>query len=161
MKPIYLQEDSTSRRFLYLQLYDTIKARILQGEMVCGEKLPSLRSAAADLASVSRLRSWRIISCLSRAISSASPKRATLWHRSRRLRCPRQAEMRGTCRADRCRTAWAHREINTPSMWRQATRSCGDKGKLKPGRPIAPRCAAIDAVCGPRRMGHRQRDPAA
>ena len=49
MKPIYLQEDNTSRRFLYLQLYDTIKARILQGEMVCGEKLPSLRSAAADL----------------------------------------------------------------------------------------------------------------
>ena len=49
MKPIYLQENNTSRRFLYLQLYDTIKARILQGEMVCGEKLPSLRSAAADL----------------------------------------------------------------------------------------------------------------
>ena len=37
MKPIYLQEDNTSRRFLYLQLYDTIKARILQGEMVCGD----------------------------------------------------------------------------------------------------------------------------
>ena len=49
MKPIYLQEDNTLRRFLYLQLYDTIKARILQGEIVCGEKLPSLRSAAADL----------------------------------------------------------------------------------------------------------------
>lgn len=49
MKPIYLQEDNTSRRFLYLQLYDTIKARILQGEMLYGEKLPSLRSAAADL----------------------------------------------------------------------------------------------------------------
>ena len=77
----------------------------------------------------------------------------------------RQAEMRGTCRADRCRTAWAHREISTPSMWRQEAQSCGAKGKLKPGRPIAPRYAAIDAVCGPRRMGrrqgHRQRDPAA
>ena len=49
MKPIYLDQDNTSERFLYLQLYDTIKERILHGEMTTGEKLPSLRSLATDL----------------------------------------------------------------------------------------------------------------
>ena len=49
MKPIYLQQEHTSARPLYLQLYDTIKERILYGEMLCGEKLPSLRGLARDL----------------------------------------------------------------------------------------------------------------
>ena len=49
MKPIYLNQDNNPERFLYLQLYDTIKERILRGEMTTGEKLPSLRSLAADL----------------------------------------------------------------------------------------------------------------
>ena len=49
MKPIYLQQEHTSSRPLYLQLYDTIKERILYGEMLCGEKLPSLRGLARDL----------------------------------------------------------------------------------------------------------------
>ena len=48
MKPIYLQQEHTSARPLYLQLYDTIKERILYGEMLCGEKLPSLRGLARD-----------------------------------------------------------------------------------------------------------------
>ena len=49
MKPIYINQDNSSERFLYLQLYDEIKKRVLSGEMKAGEKLPSLRTLAKEL----------------------------------------------------------------------------------------------------------------
>lgn len=49
MKPIFLEQNSNNERFLYLQLYDTIKQQILTGEMKSGEKLPSLRTLSRDL----------------------------------------------------------------------------------------------------------------
>ena len=49
MRPIYINQDDSSTRFLYLQLYDQIKLRILSGEMKAGEKLPSLRTLAKEL----------------------------------------------------------------------------------------------------------------
>ena len=49
MRPIYINQDDSSARFLYLQLYDQIKLRVLSGEMKAGEKLPSLRTLAKEL----------------------------------------------------------------------------------------------------------------
>ena len=49
MRPIYINQDNSSERFLYLQLYDEIKLRVLIGEMKTGEKLPSLRTLAKEL----------------------------------------------------------------------------------------------------------------
>ena len=33
MKPIYINQNDSNEKFLYLQLYDIIKQRILTGEM--------------------------------------------------------------------------------------------------------------------------------
>lgn len=49
MKPIYINQNDSNEKFLYLQLYDIIKQRILIGEMKSGEKLPSLRTLSKDL----------------------------------------------------------------------------------------------------------------
>ena len=49
MKPIYINQNDSNKKFLYLQLYDIIKQRILTGEMKSGEKLPSLRTLSKDL----------------------------------------------------------------------------------------------------------------
>ena len=49
MKPIYINQNDSNEKFLYLQLYDIIKQRILTGEMKSGEKLPSLRTLSKDL----------------------------------------------------------------------------------------------------------------
>ena len=49
MRPIYIDQDNSGERFLYLQLYDEIKRRILSGELKAGEKLPSLRTSAKEL----------------------------------------------------------------------------------------------------------------
>lgn len=49
MKPIFLEQNNSNEHFLYLQLYDIIKQRILSGEMTSGEKLPSLRLLSKDL----------------------------------------------------------------------------------------------------------------
>ncbi len=49
MKPIYIDQENTSRRPLYLQIYDGLKEQILNGDLVSGEKLPSLRKAAGDM----------------------------------------------------------------------------------------------------------------
>ena len=49
MKAIIPDFDLKSTRPIYLQLYDYIKADILTGNMICGERLPSLRSLAAGL----------------------------------------------------------------------------------------------------------------
>ena len=49
MRPIYINQDNSNERFLYLQLYDEIKNRILSGEMKAGEKLLSLRTSAKEL----------------------------------------------------------------------------------------------------------------
>ena len=49
MRPIYINQDDSSTRFLYLQLYDQIKLRVLSGEIKAGEKLPSLRTLAKEL----------------------------------------------------------------------------------------------------------------
>ncbi len=49
MRPIYINQDDSNDRFLYLQLYDEIKRRVLSGEMQAGEKLPSLRTLAKEL----------------------------------------------------------------------------------------------------------------
>ena len=49
MKPIYINQNDSNKKFLYLQLYDIIKQRILTGETKSGEKLPSLRTLSKDL----------------------------------------------------------------------------------------------------------------
>lgn len=49
MKAIFLDQNNSSERFIYLQLYDIIKGRILSGELASGEKLPSLRILAKEL----------------------------------------------------------------------------------------------------------------
>lgn len=49
MRPIILNSDNSSADFLYIQLYDSIKASILSGDAVPGEKMPSLRKLADDL----------------------------------------------------------------------------------------------------------------
>lgn len=49
MKPIYINQNDSNEKFLYLQLYDIIKQRVLTGEMKSGEKLPSLRTLSKDL----------------------------------------------------------------------------------------------------------------
>ena len=49
MKPIYIDQENTSHRPLYLQIYDGMKEQILNGELASGEKLPSLRKAAEDM----------------------------------------------------------------------------------------------------------------
>lgn len=49
MKPIFLDQSNSSDEFLYIQIYEVIKHRILNGELASGEKLPSLRLLAADL----------------------------------------------------------------------------------------------------------------
>lgn len=49
MKPIIVQFDANSRKPLYIQLYDYIKVEILSGNMVTGEKLPSLRLLSKSL----------------------------------------------------------------------------------------------------------------
>ena len=49
MKPIVLKTDNSSKQFLYIQLYETLKDEILEGEIFSGEKLPSLRSLSAEL----------------------------------------------------------------------------------------------------------------
>ena len=49
MKPIYIDQENTSKRPLYLQIYDGIKGQILCGELASGEKLPSLRKTAEDM----------------------------------------------------------------------------------------------------------------
>lgn len=49
MKAIIPNIDETSKRPYYLQLYDYIKRSILSGEIVEGEKLPSLRSLSKTL----------------------------------------------------------------------------------------------------------------
>ena len=41
--------NEASSRPLYLQLYDHIRTAILSGEILAGEKLPSLRSLAKEL----------------------------------------------------------------------------------------------------------------
>ena len=49
MKPIYIDQENTLHRPLYLQIYDGVKEQILSGELASGEKLPSLRKAAEDM----------------------------------------------------------------------------------------------------------------
>ncbi len=49
MKPIFLNQSNSSDEFLYIQIYEVVKQRILSGELTSGEKLPSLRLLAADL----------------------------------------------------------------------------------------------------------------
>ena len=49
MKPIYIDQENTSHRPLYLQIYDGMKEQILNGNLAAGEKLPSLRKAAEDM----------------------------------------------------------------------------------------------------------------
>ena len=49
MKPIYIDQENTSQRPLYLQIYDGIKEQVLDGELASGEKLPSLRKAAENM----------------------------------------------------------------------------------------------------------------
>ncbi|MEF9922119.1 MAG: PLP-dependent aminotransferase family protein [Anaerovoracaceae bacterium] len=49
MKPIIVQFDTNSRKPLYIQLYDYIKMEVLSGNMVTGEKLPSLRLLSKSL----------------------------------------------------------------------------------------------------------------
>lgn len=49
MKQIILNKDNSSNGFLYEQLYKNIKNQILSGDMVSGEKCPSLRSLSENL----------------------------------------------------------------------------------------------------------------
>lgn len=49
MKAILPDFDLKSTRPIYLQLYDCIKSDILTGNMLCGERLPSLRALAENL----------------------------------------------------------------------------------------------------------------
>ena len=49
MKAIIPDFNLKSTRPIYLQLYDYIKSDILTGNMLCGERLPSLRSLAESL----------------------------------------------------------------------------------------------------------------
>ncbi len=49
MKPIVLDFSSSNSKFLYVQLYNTIKNQILTGDMAAGEKLPSLRNLSKEL----------------------------------------------------------------------------------------------------------------
>lgn len=49
MKPIILDLSNSEKEFLYIQLYEAIKADILSGVMAAGEKLPSLRSLSREL----------------------------------------------------------------------------------------------------------------
>ena len=48
MKPIILNDNNNNKRFLYVQLYEAIKADILSGELPKGTKLPSLRLLSKD-----------------------------------------------------------------------------------------------------------------
>ena len=49
MKRIIIETNDSESKFLYEQLYDTIKSDILSGSISAGEKLPSLRSLSKDL----------------------------------------------------------------------------------------------------------------
>ena len=49
MKPIVIIKDDDSISFLYEQLYTDIKKQIMEGDMVEGERCPSIRGLAADL----------------------------------------------------------------------------------------------------------------
>ncbi|MDO4965277.1 MAG: PLP-dependent aminotransferase family protein [Lachnospiraceae bacterium] len=49
MKQILLETDNSSSDFLYEQLYLNIKNQILSGDMLAGEKCPSVRSLSANL----------------------------------------------------------------------------------------------------------------
>ena len=49
MKPIILDINNNSSDSLYIQLYNTIRNGILQGDIKEGERLPSLRALAKDL----------------------------------------------------------------------------------------------------------------
>ncbi len=50
MKPIILNYNDSNSDFLYIQIYEAVKVQILSGDMVSGEKLPSLRRLAKELA---------------------------------------------------------------------------------------------------------------
>jgi len=49
MKPIIIDKDNSSVNFLYEQLYKDIKSQIISGEMLPGDKCPSIRGLASDL----------------------------------------------------------------------------------------------------------------
>ena len=49
MQPIVFEFDYNSKSPLYIQLYSYIKDKILCGEIIAGEKLPSLRKLSKDL----------------------------------------------------------------------------------------------------------------
>ena len=50
MKPIIIELDHSLSIPLYIQLYERIKQSITAGSLAAGEKLPSLRALARDLA---------------------------------------------------------------------------------------------------------------
>ena len=52
MKPVFIDFDNSSGKFLYIQLYNYLKNEIMQGAIQSGEKLPSLR-ALSDQTGVS------------------------------------------------------------------------------------------------------------
>lgn len=49
MKQIVINKNNSNREFIYEQLYTDIKSQIMAGDMVSGEKCPSIRGLAKDL----------------------------------------------------------------------------------------------------------------
>lgn len=49
MKQIVIEKNNDSEGFLYEQLYNAIKQQIIDGDMIAGEKCPSIRKMAEDL----------------------------------------------------------------------------------------------------------------
>ena len=49
MKQIVIEKNNDSVTFLYEQLYEALKQQIIDGDMIAGEKCPSIRKMAEDL----------------------------------------------------------------------------------------------------------------
>lgn len=49
MKQIVIEKNNDSDTFLYEQLYEALKQQIIDGDMIAGEKCPSIRKMAEDL----------------------------------------------------------------------------------------------------------------
>ena len=49
MKQIVIEKNNDSDAFLYEQLYEALKQQIIDGDMIAGEKCPSIRKMAEDL----------------------------------------------------------------------------------------------------------------
>ena len=122
MVPLILSLDSASATPLHRQLYQEIRAAVLEGRLAAGARLPSTRALAADLQNFPqhRRRGLRTIAC--RRLYRRPARRRHL----RRHRTARASTARLTRRPRRCLPAGTE----APQL--------SQRGRMLAGTPVAP-----------------------